>query len=119
MSGVWTWLSDAVPAFAARFGARPPWEACCVVHDVAYHAGGPDPAPEAGFAARLAADAALRDCVRDVLLTDPAGLGPEVSAALAPGVAAAMHLAVRLGGGPCSGLPWRWGYGWPHCVPFE
>ena len=26
-----------------------------------------------------------------------------------------MYRAVRIGGIPCSGLPWRWGYGWPEC----
>ena len=30
-------------------------------------------------------------------------------------IAAAMFHSVRLGGGPCSGLPWRWGYGYPQC----
>ena len=30
-------------------------------------------------------------------------------------VASLMYRAVRLGGIPCSGLPWRWGYGWPEC----
>ena len=26
-----------------------------------------------------------------------------------------MYSAVRIGGIPCSALPWRWGYGWPEC----
>ena len=26
-----------------------------------------------------------------------------------------MYRAVRIGGKPCSRLPWRWGYGWPYC----
>ena len=26
-----------------------------------------------------------------------------------------MFYAVRIGGGPCSGLAWRWGHGWPPC----
>jgi hypothetical protein len=26
-----------------------------------------------------------------------------------------MYRAVRLGGIPCTALPWRWGYGWPAC----
>jgi hypothetical protein len=30
-------------------------------------------------------------------------------------IGTAMFQAVRLGGGPCTGLPWRWGYGYPHC----
>lgn len=28
-------------------------------------------------------------------------------------IATVMYRAVRVGGMPCSGLPWRWGYGWP------
>jgi hypothetical protein len=30
-------------------------------------------------------------------------------------VADLMYRAVRVGGIPCTGLPWRWGYGWPEC----
>ena len=30
-------------------------------------------------------------------------------------IADLMYRAVRIGGVPCSGLPWRWGYGWPSC----
>ena len=30
-------------------------------------------------------------------------------------ISEAMYQAVRAGGAPCSGLPWRWGYGWPQC----
>ena len=26
-----------------------------------------------------------------------------------------MYDAVRIGGMPCTGSPWRWGYGWPGC----
>ncbi len=31
-------------------------------------------------------------------------------------IAELMYNAVRLGGIPCSGLPWRWGFGWPGCM---
>ena len=30
-------------------------------------------------------------------------------------VGALMYRAVRVGGIPCTDLPWRWGYGWPQC----
>jgi len=30
-------------------------------------------------------------------------------------IAESMYTAVRLGGMPCTGLAWRWGYGWPAC----
>lgn len=32
--------------------------------------------------------------------------------------AEAMFMAVRFGGGPCTGLPWRWGFGYPGCSVF-
>jgi hypothetical protein len=31
-------------------------------------------------------------------------------------IADAIFAAVRLGGAPCSGLSWRWGYGFPNCL---
>jgi hypothetical protein len=30
-------------------------------------------------------------------------------------IAAVMYRAVRLGGVPCTDLPWRWGFGLPAC----
>ena len=30
-------------------------------------------------------------------------------------IADLMYRAVRIGGMPCTGLPWRWGFGWPEC----
>jgi len=30
-------------------------------------------------------------------------------------IAEIMYRAVRLGGAPCTTLPWRWGFGWPKC----
>lgn len=77
-----------------------PFEVCCVAHDRAYHAGGGEATPRGGYMARLGADRRLRACVADT--------GGQA-------VAEAMFGAVRLGGGPCSGLPWRWGYGRPDC----
>ena len=40
-----------------------------------------------------------------------AGTGETLYAAIAE----LMYSAVRIGGIPCSTLPWRWGYGWPEC----
>lgn len=34
---------------------------------------------------------------------------------LYPLAAELMYRVVRVGGMPCSGLPWRWGYGSPPC----
>ena len=43
------------------------------------------------------------------------GLSAGMVDLLYAGIAGAMYRAVRLGGVPCSALPWRWGYGWPEC----
>jgi hypothetical protein len=110
MSAVWRLVADSAPAFAAAWGAHPPWEPCCVAHDRLYHAGGSGD-PARGFGERLAADEALRACVAADLA------GTDLDAA-AGAIAEAMFVAVRVGGGPCSGLPWRWGYGWPGCSVF-
>ena len=70
------------------------WVACCIEHDFAYWCGG-------DASLRLAADDALRRCVRR--------LGHEQ---MAPW----MYLGVRAGGAAWLPFPWRWGYGWdwPH-----
>jgi hypothetical protein len=126
LSAGWSVLARLAPGFAEAFGDLPPWEACCVAHDRLYHVADPDPAAadpaEGGLRARRAADAALRACV---IATGAAraeadaarfGVTPAEMRDAYASAAALMHLAVRHGGGPCSGLPWRWGFGWPHCV---
>ncbi|OSP56466.1 hypothetical protein [Pseudoruegeria sp. SK021] len=123
MTDAWTTLAGISPAFAGQNGARPPWEPCCVAHDHAYHNAGGTTTADASAAARLSADQTLRTCVegwaeRD---TSPAietyGLTPAQLAQNYSALALAMYQAVRLGGAPCSGLPWRWGYGYPQCSP--
>jgi len=74
-----------------------------------------------GFEARRAADLALRACVletgpaRAPLLGAEYGWSETQVMAFYATVSELMYRAVRLGGMPCSGLPWRWGYGWPAC----
>jgi hypothetical protein len=120
LSAGWEFAARHVPALAAAHGAHPPWEHCCVEHDRAYHAA-PGADAEAGFHARRAADAALRACVlvdgqaRKATLMADQGLSAGMVDLLYEGIAGAMYRAVRLGGTPCSALPWRWGYGWPYC----
>jgi hypothetical protein len=123
LSSGWALLSDAFPAFAADFGGHPPWEACCVTHDRAYHDAGGARTLADSFAARLTADVALRACVQ----ADGAARADDLAAQfdVSPtfviqsyaALSQAMFSAVRLGGAPCSGLPWRWGYGFPTCLP--
>jgi hypothetical protein len=121
MSSLWTFTAESYPAFAEAHEGVPPWEHCCVTHDRAYHAGGADPDPEASYAARLAADQELQRCVaatasdRDDVLQELYGMSEAQVRLVYQAIGAAMFQAVRLGGGPCTGLPWRWGYGYPHC----
>lgn len=121
MSSLWTFIAERYPAFAEAHEAGPPWEECCVIHDRAYHTGGADPAPEASYSARISADEELRRCVtatasdRDQILRERYGMTDAQVRLVYEAIGSAMFQAVRLGGGPCTGLPWRWGYGYPHC----
>jgi len=116
----WDFVSTVFPAIAHYHGDKPPWERCCVAHDRLYHAGRPADA-ERSFEARRDADEQLRRCVievgqeRVVALATAYGLSPEQVALLYRNIAEIMYRAVRLGGAPCTRLPWRWGFGWPQC----
>jgi hypothetical protein len=121
LSDVWRLVSAQLPDFAAAHETAPPWEACCVVHDRAYHGITGAGTAEDSYAARLQADAALRSCVidtgtaREEELAAHYEVSRETVAQAYDAIGEAMYLAVRFGGGPCTGLPWRWGYGWPNC----
>jgi hypothetical protein len=122
LSAGWDLLAERFPKLAEVHGDEPPWEGCCVTHDRAYHAGAPrDATPAASYAARLMADQALQACVVEVAaaraetLASSYGVSAAQVKAAYDWIALLMLRAVRLGGGPCSGLPWRWGYGWPDC----
>jgi hypothetical protein len=122
LSSSWRVVADLVPGFAEAHHAVPPWEACCVTHDRAYHDAGGARTPGASYAARLAADTALRACVVATgqtrladLSTRYGGTEPQIRRAYAA-LAEAMFAAVRMGGGPCTGLPWAWGFGYPGCL---
>jgi hypothetical protein len=123
LSTAWRTVAELFPGFAEAHRGIPPWEACCDAHDALYHdAAGSHTAAES-FDARLSADEALRACVigtgaerRTELAARYGVTGAEVDTAYRA-IAAAMFRAVRLGGAPCSGLPWRWGFGYPQCLP--
>jgi hypothetical protein len=122
LSAGWQFLARALPVLRARHGERPPWEACCVAHDRLYHRGVPPAATaDASYRARLQADRALAACVEAVgarrapALAAAYGLSRVQITALYAAVSDLMFRAVRIGGIPCSELPWRWGYGWPEC----
>lgn len=121
LSEVWSLVAASFPAFAQAHRSRPPWEACCVEHDRAYHRGGDTPGAEASYQSRLDADAALRACVKATAfkrsedLSALYGMTPLQIGNTYGTIAEAMYLAVRFGGAPCTGLSWRWGYGYPPC----
>lgn len=121
MSWSWRLVSDLFPDFEKAQGATPPWEACCVIHDRAYHNAGGALDADASYAARLAADQALRQCVigqgeeNVAALSERYEVSQDVVRQAYETIADAMFNAVRFGGGPCSVLPWRWGYGYPLC----
>ena len=119
MSDGWEYLADLFPTFRQKFGDKPPWESCCVAHDRVYWKG----ETENGYDKRQQADAQLKNCVIETGKSLSGELENQFDANKdqiedAFNVAAElMYRAVRIGGKPCSRLPWRWGYGWPHC-PF-
>lgn len=121
----WSWrvVADLFPDFEAAQGATPPWEQCCVVHDRAYHNAAGAKTATQSFNARLSADQALQACVTEQGESQVQDLAARYDVTddtirLAyDTIAASMFNAVRFGGGPCSGLPWRWGFGYPGCVP--
>lgn len=123
MSWSWRLVSDLFPGFEAAQGAEPPWESCCVIHDRAYHNAADATSAEESYAARLTADEALRFCVvtqgesEVTRLAEQYEVSEERVRQAYGMIGDAMFNAVRLGGAPCSVLPWRWGYGYPLCLP--
>ena len=118
----WQHLSEKIEFLKMVHGGLPPWESCCVSHDRLYHTAGDSAiTAEMSFVARRQADEALRSCVVDVGLSrgpelaDQYELSVEEVGQVYQVIGDLMYRAVRIGGVPCSGLPWRWGYGWPQC----
>ena len=118
----WEYLAEEIEDIRNYHGSRPPWEDCCIEHDRLYHAGtAVDASAEESFKARKQADLALLYCVVETgntrleELTVEYDLSAETVQMLYAAISELMYRAVRLGGVPCSGLPWRWGYGWPQC----
>ena len=118
----WHYLSRKIDFLKTVHGDRPPWESCCVSHDRLYHeAGDRSISAEMSFEARRQADEELRGCVLDTGLTratelsEQYHLSVEEVGQIYKVIGDLMYRAVRIGGVPCSGLPWRWGYGWPEC----
>ena len=117
LSDSWKTLARAWPEMARAIGEQPPWESCCVEHDRAYWRG----ESIDGFEKRLQADNRLSQCVEETgqqrggEIARRLGLSRAEIDEIFSLTAELMFFAVRLGGGPCSGLEWRWGHGWPPC----
>jgi hypothetical protein len=118
----WQYISGKIKKFQSVHGTLPPWEECCVIHDKAYHAGGAlQDSSSDSFEKRKQADIALRNCVLDIGTKRSSELTAEYDITetelryIYEKIADMMYRAVRVGGIPCSTLPWRWGYGWPQC----
>jgi hypothetical protein len=117
MSDGWQYLADLFPSFSNYYGNKPPWETCCVAHDRIYWRGVTDN----GYQRRKQADLELRACVIKTGVSASEELAKKYDSSPSEikksfDIAAdLMYRAVRLGGKPCTFLPWRWGYGWPNC----
>ena len=118
----WQYLAERIETYKQVLGKQPPWEACCISHDRAYHAaGGRDVSAAESFELRRSADQLLRMCVqktgaeRSSELSSAYGIAGEEVERPSGVISSLMYRAVRIGGLPCTGLPWRWGYGWPEC----
>ncbi len=122
LSDAWKRAAGRFPEFAESHQSTPPWEDCCVTHDRAYHNAAAAPDAASSFDARLMADQTLQACViatgeaRADIVAETYDVTPENVTEAYDTIASAMFFAVRLGGMPCSGLPWRWGYGYPRCT---
>ena len=118
----WEYLAKTIETFQDVHGEKPPWESCCITHDKAYHVGGDDgDNAELSFTARKGADEQLEACVIETAsdrlqaLSESYNISEDEVESLYRVIGALMYRAVRIGGMPCTGLPWRWGYGWPEC----
>jgi hypothetical protein len=118
----WEFLAGKIQTFKETYGTKPDWESCCETHDLAYYAGGSRTATAAmSFEARRKADLDLKACVIETGMKHSLELTKEYNISATKlkhiynGIANMMYRAVRIGGMPCTNLPWRWGYGWPEC----
>lgn len=122
LSKAWRAVSVHFPGFAKIHEKTPPWEPCCLNHDRSYHSAGGATEAHESYVLRLSADQSLRKCVvdtgyrRSADLSVKLGLSEDQIHAFYAAIANAMFDAVRIGGLPCSGLAWRWGYGYPQCA---
>lgn len=119
----WQYMAGEISVFESIHGELPPWESCCINHDRMYHSGpSKNDSSSVSFNRRKEADNQLQTCVIEagktrssVLLTEY-DITEEELETIYQTIGELMYRAVRLGGMPCTGLPWRWGFGWAGCL---
>ncbi len=109
VSLLWHDLVKQFPVLSKDIGQSLPWESCCAKHDRTYHNAAATDTASDSFEARIIADQALRICIAEFGENQPE-MTTEYTL-----LANALYTAVRLGGAPCTGLSWRWGFGFPPC----
>jgi len=117
-----TELSNLSPSVADNYSNMQtiPFESACIAHDQVYHEG------DGGYVARLEADNALRAAIINYAIEHTAEIQsrtgiqlPEEVIFLYEIIAETVYRGVRLGGAPCTGMPYAWGFGYNqgNCVP--
>jgi hypothetical protein len=108
-------MSKTSQSFAETFAGAEniPFEYACIKHDQVYHSG------EGGYVGRLQADLQLRSEIISYGIEHAATIQTrtglkeaEEAIFLYELLAEAIYRGVRLGGAPCTGEPYAWGYGY-------
>ena len=119
VSNLWksavTALSDQSPTFSEKYSTAQdiPFESACVTHDKTYHQG------EGGYVARLRADNDLRTAILNYGISNSEDIktrtgidSTEQVIFMYEVIAESVYRGVRLGGAPCTGMSYAWGFGY-------
>jgi len=119
VSNLWksavTTLSTQSPEFSEKYSATQdiPFEAACIAHDKLYHKG------TGGYVGRLRADNDLRTAILDYATTNSEDIkvrtgfsSTEQVIYMYEFIAESVYRGVRLGGAPCTGMSYAWGFGY-------
>lgn len=108
-------LNERFPSFKENYPNPEtlPFEPACVTHDQTYHQG------DGGYIGRLRADNKLREDIiiygieNTEILKKSTGLKTDEEVIfIYEKIAEIVYRGVRLGGAPCTGMPYAWGYGY-------
>jgi hypothetical protein len=108
-------ISELSPEFADKYKneLNVPFESSCMRHDLAYHRG------LDGYQGRLQADNTLRGDIITYGIENASEIqarvglnSPAKAMFLYEKIADAIYLSVRVGGAPCTGKAYAWGYGY-------